>query len=289
MESKSGRQAILGKVVVDATGDGDVAARAGVPFKVGREGDRLLQPATLFFKCLNMNWPRASEYVSQNYGRLLEQARNEAGNDFVLAGTDSYLHAEETYFNCLHEHNIDGTKIDDLSRAAVELRKKMWRNTEVLRRHVPGCERVSLITSAAALGVRETRRVTGEYELQIEDVLSGRQFEDQVYRYACFVDIHEPVPGKRSKHSDRSLEPGLSYGIPYRCLLPKGVENLLVAGRCFSATHEALASARMMPSCMAMGQAAGTAAAIAVQTSKAPRELVVRALRDRLAGQGVSL
>jgi hypothetical protein len=289
VESKSGRQAILGQIVVDATGDGDIAARAGVPFAIGRPEDGLLQPATLFFKCLNMDWPRALDYVNRHQRRLVEEAAHQVGNDFVLPGTDSYLHPEETYFNCLHEHEVDGTKLADISRAAMELRRKMWINTEVLRRHVPGCERISLSVSAAALGIRESRRLAGEYELTIDDVLAGRQFEDQVYRYACFIDIHEPRPGQKSAHSDRALEPGVSYGIPYRCLLPKTVDNLLVAGRCFSATHEALASARMMPSCMAMGQAAGTAAALCIQQATTPRRLNPQVLRQTLSKQGIHL
>lgn len=289
IESKSGRQAALAPVVIDATGDGDIAARAGAPFAIGREPDRLLQPATLFFKCLNMDWPRALEYVRRNYAALSDKARAEAGLDFVLAGTDSYLRAEETYFNCLHEYEINGTEVADISRAAMQLRRKMWLNTEILRRHVPGCGRIGVGASASALGVRETRRISGEYELRIEDVLEGRRFDDQVYRYACFVDIHEPVAGEKSVYADRALRPGMSYGIPYRCLLPRIVDNLLVAGRCLSATHEALASVRMMPSCMAMGQAAGTAAAMAVRKAVPPRELDAKELRDRLASQGVML
>jgi hypothetical protein len=165
----------------------------------------------------------------------------------------------------------------------------MWANLEVIRRHVPGCETASLIASAPALGVRESRRIRGEYELTIDDILDGRQFEDQVYRYACFVDIHEPEPGKRSPYADRSLSPGLSYGVPYRCLVPQGIENLLVAGRCLSTTHEALASVRMMPSCMAMGQAAGTAAALCGASGVPPREVSVGRLRQMLAEDGVLL
>jgi hypothetical protein len=288
-ESKSGRRAVLGKIVVDATGDGDIAARAGAPFRMGRAEDGLLQPATLFFKCLNMDWPKALDYVSQHQRRLADEAARQVGNHFVLPGTDSYLHAEETYFNCLHEHGVDGTRLEDLSTAAMELRRKMWGNTEILRRLVPGCERISLAASAAALGIRETRRIEGDHELTVDDVLEGRQFADQVYRYACFIDIHEPRPGEKSAFGDRALEPGSSYGIPYRCLLPKAVENLLVAGRCFSATHEALASARMMPSCMAMGQAAGAAAALCLRDSITPRRLDAQVLRKALSIQGVNL
>ncbi len=288
-ESKSGRQAVLARVVIDATGDGDVAARAGAPFELGRDGDGLLQPMTTFFKCLNMDWPTARAYALEHHAELVERAREEVGNDFVLAGTDNYLHAEETYFNCLHEHDADGTKTEDISRAATALRRKLWGNLDVLRRHVPGCENISLITSAPAMGVRETRRINGEYQLTIDDVLNARQFDDQVYRYACFVDIHEPRPGGKSEHADRNPPPGQSYGVPYRCLLPQGVEQLLVAGRCLSATHDALASVRMMPSCMAMGQAAGTAAALAVRESCSPRTLAPASLRRQLTADGVLL
>jgi hypothetical protein len=289
IESKSGRQAILGKIIIDATGDGDIAARAGAPFDIGRDGDNLLQPVTLFFKCLNMNWPKAHAYGSENYAALVEIAKKENGNDFILTGTDSYLHPEETYFNCLHEYNVDGTKVTDISKAITELRKKMWKNTEILHRYVPGCENVSLSTSASSIGIRETRRFKGAYQLTIDDVLNGRQFDDQTYRYACFVDIHEPEPGKKSKYSDRSLKPGMSYGIPYRCLLPKTIDNLLIAGRCFSATHEALASARMMPSCMAMGEAAGTAAAISIKEHQMPGDINVKDLQKQLRLQGVMI
>ncbi len=265
IESKSGREAVMADTVIDCTGDGDMALRAGVPFAVGREEDGLTQPLTLMSKYLNMDWPRAFQYVREHHAELLEHAKA-LGNDFVLAGTDNWMHPEESYFNCLHMHGVNGAEANHLTRTAMELRRKLWINMEVLRRHVPGCERISLITTAAAMGVRETRRFHGAYTLTDDDVLEGRQFEDQVYRYACFVDIHEPRPGSRSRLADRSLPPGKSYGVPFRCLVPRKIENLLVAGRCLSATHTALASVHMMPSCMAMGQAAGTAAALCLKS-----------------------
>ena len=286
LESKSGREAVMARAVIDCTGDGDIAFRAGVPFTYGRDSDGQAQPFTLMSKYLNMDWPTAFAYTGAHYAELVEKARA-FGNDFVLAGTDNYLHPEESYFNCLHMHGVDGTDAEHLTRSAMELRRKLWANMEVLRRHVPGCDRISLITTAAAMGVRETRHFTGAYTLNDEDVLEGRQFEDQVYRYACFVDIHEPHPGSRSRLSDRSPAPGQSYGIPFRCLVPRNIDNLLVAGRCLSATHAALASVRMMPSCMAMGQAAGTAAALCVRSGTAIRDTDVRVLRDTLRQQGV--
>lgn len=288
IESKSGREAVRAETVIDCTGDGDIAFRAGVPFHYGRDGDRRTQPFTLMSKYLNMDWPVGYEYVRAHYDELVEKAR-EVGNDFVLAGTDNWMHPEESYFNCLHMYDSNGTDAEHLTRSATEMRRKLWANMEVLRRHVPGCERISLITTAAVMGVRETRRFEGEYTLSDEDVLEGRQFEDQIYRYACFVDIHEPKPGSRSRLADRSLPPGESYGVPFRCLVPRGVENLLVAGRCLSATHAALASVRMMPSCMAMGQAAGTAAAMRLKTGTSVRATNVDELRETLRRQGVEL
>lgn len=290
IESKSGREGVLARHVVDATGDGDVAAAAGAPFGRGREGDRRVQPVTLMSKFLNEDWPTAFRHVREHHAELLETAREEVGNDFVWAGTDNALHPEETYYNCVHVYGVDATSRRDLTRAAVEMRRKLWRNMEFLRRHVPGCENISLITTAAAMGVRETRRIQGEYVLDIDDVLDARQFPDQVFRYGCYVDIHAVLPeGQRSEYADRNLEPGQSYGVPYRCLVPRGVEDMLVAGRCFSATHEALASVRMMPACMAMGQAAGTAAALALQRECHPRDLDTDDLRAALDAEGVIL
>lgn len=290
IESKSGRQAVLAKVVIDCTGDGDLAAWAGVPFDMGREEDGLVQPTTLMSKALNQDWPTSYAYAKEHRARLLAAAKDEEGIDFVWPGTDNWLHAEETYYNCVHVHRVDATNARDMTRAAIEHRRIIWKNLAVLRRHVPGCEKASLITTAAYLGVRETRRIQGDYQLNIGDVLDARQFPDQVFRYACFVDIHQVDPaGRHSAHADKELKPGTSYGVPYRCLVPRGVENLLVAGRCFSTTHEALASVRMMPACMAMGQAAGTAAAQAIRAGRTPRQVDVPQLRQQLAADGVIL
>lgn len=289
VETKSGRYAILARIVVDATGDGDVAARAGADFRLGRDGDGLVQPVTLMSKVLNEDWAIAYPYVNSHQEQLLPLAAKR-GNDFVWAGMDNILRAEETYYNGVHVHRIDGTDVRDITRAAIEMRRKLWRNLEVLREHVPGCARASMCATASLLGVRESRRIIGDYVLTIEDVLEGRQFADQIARYSCYVDIHQIDPKqKQSPYAGRRLEPGVSYGLPYRCLLPRGVENLLVVGRCFSATHEALASARMIPACMAMGEAAGTAAALSLKADVSPRALDRNDLRCRLKSQGVLL
>jgi len=295
VESKSGRQAIRAKVVIDATGDGDVATRAGASWEVGREGDGLMQPITLMNKLHNQDLQTAKRYVLENLDRLYQLrdqavAVGEPTPKRIAPGTDNLLRKDETYFNGQHVHHIDGTDPRQLTRGAIEARREIWRNLQFLKQHVPGCGNAYLAGTASLLGVRETRRIVGEYVLTGQDVLGAQDFPDGIARYACWIDIHTVDPNKKpGPLAGRGPDPGTSYGIPYRCLLPKGVEDLLVAGRCFSATHEGLASARMMPCCMAMGQAAGTAAALCVKNDVSPRKLDVEILREELRQQKVIL
>ena len=138
--------------------------------------------------------------------------------------------------------------------------------------------------AAATVGVRETRRIVGDYVLDVRDVLGCRRFPDGIARNAFMIDVHDPEKG--DNWNPRRLPRGGWHHIPYRCLLPRGIENMLVAGRCVSATHEALASIRVMAQCMAMGQAAGTAAAMAAAEGSTPREIDVGRLQERLCSQG---
>ena len=295
VEGKMGRRAIQAKVVVDATGDGDVAARAGAPWVKGRQEDGLMQPITLMNKLHNQDWPTAKRYVSEHRDRLLrlreDAARGcDAAPKSIAVGTDNLLRADETYFNGQHVHGIDGTDPRQITRAAIEARREIWRNLRFLQQHVPGCKTAYLASTASLLGVRESRRILGEYVLTGDDVLQARDFDDAVARYACWIDVHTIDPSKPpGAYAGRGPEPGTSYAIPFRCLVPRTIENLLVAGRCFSASHEGLASARMMPCCMAMGQAAGAAAALCVKNSVSPRGLDVALLRRQLEAQNVIL
>jgi len=187
-------------------------------------------------------------------------------------------------------HGADATNVAEISRAWVEARKQIWQSYLFAKQDIRGYESAHVAATGAMLGVRESRRVLGEYVLTGDDVLASRKFTDAVARYACYIDVHAVGrPGQESTYNRKSPEAGTSYDIPYRCLVPREVENLLVPGRCFSATHEALASARMMPCCMAMGQAAGTAAALAADQGIAPRIVEVAVLRQSLLAQGVSL
>jgi hypothetical protein len=154
-----------------------------------------------------------------------------------------------------------------------------------LRFDCPGCENIKLLETAAQVGIRETRHILGDYVLTGEDVLRGAQFPDAIARCAYPIDIHDPTGTRGTLRGPQ--ESGANwYDIPYRCLLPRGVEDLLVAGRCISATHEGAASARVIPSCYATGQAAGTAAALSVAASVSPRQIPAERLRDALRADG---
>jgi hypothetical protein len=181
--------------------------------------------------------------------------------------------------------NVDATDPRQLTRAEIEGRRQVQEYHRFLRDLVPGFERSVVVATSPAIGVRESRRVIGDYRLTKEDVLGARRFEDEVA--LCGAPIEDHVAGTGTTWT--YVPQGGVYGIPFRCLLPSGVDGMLVAGRCFSATHDAHASARSMATCMAMGQAAGTAAALAVASNMTPRSIDAGVLRTRLAEDGALL
>src|SRR5690606_7284039 len=152
---------------------------------------------------------------------------------------------------------------------------------------LPGFENAKLLDTASMVGVRETRRIVGDYQLTLDDLGAGRVFDDVIALCGYPVDIHSPTDD--SGGTDGKLKTANAYGIPYRSLLPAGLENILVAGRALSATHEAQSAVRVMPPCFAMGEAAGAAAAIAIRSGTTPREVPIRALQEALVRQGVYL
>jgi hypothetical protein len=172
-----------------------------------------------------------------------------------------------------------------LSAAEVEGRRQALEYARFLKQEIPGYAASDLVAFGIQIGVRETRRVLGEYRLTREDVLSARQFSDQIGLCGAPIEDHHAGDGTTWAY----LPDGACVGIPYRTLLPRHLENVLVAGRCFSATHDAHASVRSMAQCMAMGQAAGTAAAMAVRHGKSPREIDVSCLQTDLSRQGAIL
>ena len=269
VESKSGRQAILAKVVVDCTGDGDVAARAGATVEKGDE-----------------QIGRNRHFLGIGMTDITALARKRGEWDIPRERISfiSTMRDDEVAVNMTRVPDVDA--VDSLSLSAAELTARAQINQVVslLRKYVPGFERARLNASSPKIGIRETRRIIGDYVLTGEDVLEGRRFADEVLLAGYFVDIHHP-----DREGCTNIKPKGAYGIPYRCLVPLGVDNLLVAGRCLSAIHEGQAAARVMVTCMAMGEAAGCAAAMACQQNVTPRELNVGQLRERLIEQGAVL
>ena len=281
IENKSGRQAIMAKVTIDATGDGDIAARAGVEYIKGREGDGLMQPVTIMFKVGGVDYDRAvfpgsfETTVETPRGELQALAKEKlpfpAGHVLLYKNT---LPGVVTC-NMTNDINIDGTNAQDLTKAERVCRSQLNAIVAFLREYVPGYERCWLLSSASMIGVRETRHFKGLYTLTQEDILNRVLFEDWVVREARFnFDVHNLTGASLDKTGVQKYFPKDNhYSIPYRCLLPAGVDGLLLAGRNISGTHMAHSNYRVMPMCVAMGEAAGTAAALAAVRGVDPKQV----------------
>jgi len=291
--NKSGIHAIRAQRFVDCTGDGDVAASSGVPIEKGREKDRKMQPASLFFRIGKVDSQRLISYVRKNFVagdersgflKLITKAREEMNYSVPHDRISLFQNVrwDEWTVNHTRIPDVDGTSVDDLTRAHIEGQRQVFEALKFLRQYIPGCENAQIITSAEQIGLRETRRIRGEYVLTVDDVYNCTSFDDCVVAYAFPVDIHDPAGTFGLFEPPR----GHHYEVPYRCLLPLKVENLLVAGRCVSATHEALGAIRVMPCCFAMGEAAGAAAALSLKKEVLPRELDHRLLQESLVAQG---
>jgi len=301
VHSKSGLQGLAARVVVDCSGDGDVAFRAGAPMMHGRTGDGLMQPMTMFFKVSQVNQAKVDEYVRADpeanawrlFGALVDEARSRGEFPIERDKLNLFLQpgGRDWRVNVSRVSGVDGTRVEDLTRAEVEGRKQVRDLMTFFRRYLPGFEDAVLLETAAQIGIRETRRITGEYVLATDDLKYGRHFPDVVALGGYPIDIHPPTGGGGGLAEARRL--GLTtanaYEIPYRALVPRGVEQLLVAGRCLSATHEAAGATRVMSTSMAVGQAAGTAAALSAKAAVAPRRMDVRALQATLTAQGAVL
>jgi len=287
IHNKAGTQLVMSKVVVDATGDGDVAVAAGCPYKMGRDVDGLTQPMTLIFELANVKeeFMPSNDVLNSEFERVKRSGKLDIPRENVLWFKTPYKGL--IFFNTTRIVRVNGTDPDDLTKAEIEGRRQMLSFVSWLKKTFPKAFGDSYIAkSGPQIGVRETRRIVGEYVLTEDDVLSAKKFPDTVCRANYPIDIHNPLgEGTVIKHPPR----GDYYEIPYRCLVPKSVENLLVTGRCISATHEALAAIRIMPTCIGLGQAAGVAAALSVKLGVRPRYLSVELLRETLKEQGAIL
>ena len=276
VSNNAGLVAIEPKVVVDGTGDGDVAAWAGAPFEKADP----LQPMSLHFRIADIE---LSFDLARRCARVLEEAHARGELGLYAGPYPATFSGRDIYFNATRFPG-DCTDPDDWTRAEIKGRKDAWKMFELWREHIEEFQQAYFMTSGATAGARESRRIVGDYVLNGEDVRQGRQHDDCIVLGAWRLDRHPP---DAAGYHDTPWTP--PYDSPYRTLLPQGIDNLLVAGRCHSATSEALASSRVTATAMGMGQAAGTAAAIACNTGKNMRELDIDILRDKLLQAGAIL
>ncbi|MEV5645477.1 FAD-dependent oxidoreductase [Streptomyces flaveolus] len=296
-ETKSGPVVIDAGVVVDATGDGDVATACGAPYEIGRPEDGLVQPMTLMFRVADFARPDFADYVRAHPDQwrgvhglwdLVEEAR--AAGELRLPREDILFfatpHPREVAVNSTRVNRVLGTSVWDLTRAEYTARRQLASIDRFLRTRVPGFEESYVVQSGTHIGVRETRRVLGDYQLTGHDILAARTFRDVVAHGAYPVDIHNP---RGSGTTLKRVPQGSFYDIPLRCLVPRDTERLLVAGRCISGTHVAHSSYRVMPIAMATGHAAGVSAALTVRHGRGPRGLPYRLVQRELLRQGARL
>jgi len=299
VSSALGLAAIKAKIVVDCTGDGTVSYLAGAEYRAGRESDGLQQPVTIMFRMNGVD-----ESVAINPGDWTFKVRMpktkesdwffkycvDACDQKFLPKSVSLVRLYRTsrpgecHVNATHMNYINGLDPKDISRAEAVLRKQIPIIVDFIKKNVQGFEKCYLVNSSTTLGIRDTRRIMGEYILSRDDLETARKFDDVVVHDAWFfMDIHNMAGG------GQTLTDVPPYDIPYRCLVPLGIENLLTAGRCISGTHEAHASYRIMSVCMSTGQAAGIAAALCIENNEKPRILDYHKVQKRLIETGAIL
>ncbi len=310
---KAGRETLSADVFIDCTGDADLAWMAGVPCEVGRPSDGKVQPLTLMFKLTHVDNEALRAYSAEHLEEVvltesqmksyLNQALNK--NYGFADKLKQYFEGRQSgtqrrdilFFNTNYpdEMVINSTRVGginpldpwDLSEAENTAREQVYDLYEFFKKEIPGFENCRLAAVGTRIGVRESRRIVGEYVLTAKDILSQRHFPDAIACSAYPIDIHAIVPGEVEFNSFNYH--GEVYQIPYRCLVPLEVEHLLVAGRAISTTHDAQGSVRVSPTCMAFGQAAGTAAVAALRQECTPRQIDTTLLRQTLLSQGAIL
>ena len=288
VENKSGRGFIKAKRVVDSTGDGDVAASAGVPYFKGRETDGRMQPCTIMFNVGGVDFERAvfppsfETTVETEKGELQALAREllpfPAGHVLLykqpMPGT--------VCCNMTNAIEVDGTDAESLTKGVFTCRSQIVPIIKFLREYVPGYENCWLMSSASLIGIRETRHFEGLETLDKDDILEAKYYENWVVRRAHFnFDVHNLTGASLDKTgAQKHFKQSNDYTIPYGCLLPKNVENLLLSGRNISGSHMAHSNFRIMSVCIALGEAAGTAAALSIKQNKKLRDVDAKDIQE---------
>jgi hypothetical protein len=308
--TKQGLIDLKARVFIDATGDADLAASVGVDYVFGRKEDNLAQPMTMKARFINVNIDEVREYMKNNkeefligdwnkvdtterlsvsgFYSLLKEAKK---NGDITYPRDIVLFFEsniknEVIVNMTRILGLRSTDSFDLTKAEIKGREQVYETEKFLKKYIPGFKNSKLISTGPQVGVRESRKIEGVYKLTTEDILANRMFEDAVALGGYPVDVHDPSgTGIIEKH----LKKGTYYSIPYRAMITNEYSNLIVTGRCICSEHEANAAIRVSPIAMALGQAAGTAAAIASKEGISVQDIDTSALRDTLIKDGAFL
>lgn len=323
VDAKGGRQALLAKRVIDSSGDADVAARAGVPFEIGRHSDNRVQPLNMTFLLGGVDVDTVIAYVKAHpdqFGMGLNRTILQEGVrpairvtgffDLTRRYADDYgLKVQYTrfgtvpagdgkqlvYVNMPRAIHYDPLDPADRTRADLMLREQLLSVHRFLTDHIPGFAQSFIVSTSPWVAIRESRRIIGEHVLDAKEILAGKNFEDAIFRSAIAfagsghphpVDGEEGAEGSTYEFPEKEWH---EYEVPYGVIVPKKVDHLLVAGRCYSATHGGLGLAKSVPVMMALGQAAGSAAALSIATGTTPRALDVKALQRLLLADGVYL
>jgi hypothetical protein len=280
---KGGWLKIEAKVTIDASGDADLAAAAGAPFEIGPD----LQVMSATFWAGNVDMPAALKISKDDLTALLADAVARGSYQLPVGGGSYSLTTLPAVMavNMVRIGGLDPTDPWELTQAEIEGRTQIMEYHRFLKDCVPGFENSYITNLSTQVGVRESRRILGDYRLSRKDILEGRRFSDGIALCAWPLEDHRRQGETRLTY----VPDGKTYSIPYRCLLPQGLDGLLVAGRSLSADHDAHTSARVMAQCMAMGQAAGTAAGLAILNGGMPREIESGELRAQLKASGAIL
>ena len=293
LAAKSGTFAVKAKVFVDGTGDGDLAAWAGAPFEKG-DKDGGLMPGTLCSLWANVDWPAVRKSGLGAGEKRLEAAFK----DKVFTIEDRHLPGmwqvgdDIGGGNIGHTFGVDNTDERSVTNALIWGRKAILEYERYYKEYLKGFEKMTLVATGSLLGIRESRRITGDYVLCLDDFKKRAVFPDEIGRYCYPVDIHASKPDAANyqqfaeEFKTLRYKQGESYGIPYRVLVPQKLANVLVAGRCVSSDRYIQGSIRVMPGCFITGQAAGVAAAIAIEKATDTRGVAVPELQARLKKLG---
>lgn len=285
--TKSGRMTFHGKYFIDCTGDADLSVMAGCPTHLGRDRDHLCQPMTLCFRLANVDMEKFKAnrpMINPLYQKLQAEGKIKNPRENVLI----FFHPVKNmlHFNTTRVIRLNPVDPFDQTRAEMEAREQMFEMYEFLKANIPGFENADIAFSAPQIGVRESRMIDGDHLLTEEEIKDCTLFDDAIAAGNYDIDIHSP-DGSGTSHY--YFPEGQYYTIPYRSLIPKNADNLLVAGRCISSTHEAQASYRIMPIVTTLGEAAGVAAAVSCRKEVPVRDADIREIQQILRDNGAFL